>query len=167
MRDAIPHVRQAAVSAGRDPDALAFMLRTEIALAEVDGSERKALSRAKAIFALLAGFPGMERLYQVAGFDTQSIIAAVRAAMRIDDVLVRGGGFPELRRSGDLAAARAAIPDDYIRQLALIGGAAELAPRLVALQDLGVTCVSVAPPAEATSVRAWEHTLGTLRTCAA
>lgn len=163
LREAIPQVRQAAGSAGRDPDALAFVLRTEIALTDDDASERKALSRAKAIFALLAGFPGMDRLYQVAGFDTEAIIAEIRAAMRTDEVLARGGGFPELRRTADLTAARAAIPEEFIRSLALVGSAGELAPRLVLLQELGVTCVSVTPPAEARSVPAWEQMLGTLR----
>jgi 5,10-methylenetetrahydromethanopterin reductase len=166
ISEAIPGVRQAAVSAGRDPDALAFVLRTEIALVEDDASERKALSRAKSIFALLAGFDGMDRLYQVSGFDTESIITPVRTAMRTNDILARGGGFPELRRAGDLAAARAAIPDDYIRQLALVGNASALAPRLATLQALGVTCISVSPPAEATSVTAWEQTLEALREAA-
>lgn len=163
LREAIPQVRRAAVSAGRDPYGLAFVLRTEVALTNDDAGERKALSRAKAIFALLAGFPGMDRLYEVAGFDTRAIIADVRTAMRTDEVLASGGGFPELRRTGDLAAARAAIPDEFIRILALVGNAGELAPRLRALHELGVTCISVTPPAEATGVTAWEQLLGTLR----
>lgn len=163
LREAIPQVRQAADSAGRDPDGLAFVLRTEVALTNDDASKRKALSRAKAIFALLAGFPGMERLYQVAGFDTRAIIAEVRTAMRTDEVLTRGGGFPELRRTADLGAARDAIPDEFIRTLALVGSAEELAPRLRALHELGVTCVSVSPPGEATEVTAWGQLLGSLR----
>jgi 5,10-methylenetetrahydromethanopterin reductase len=163
QRQVIRHVRKAAISAGRDPDALAFILRTEITLADDDASERKALARAKSFFALLAGFPGMGRLYQVAGFDTEAIIAEVRAAMRTHEVLASGGGFPELRRRGDLTAARAALPDDFIRTLALVGNAGELTPRLASLRDLGVTCVSVMPPAEAGSLAAWERTLATLR----
>ena len=163
LGDSIPIARRAAVSAGHDPDALAFVLRTEIALTDDEADARKALSRARSIFALLAGFPGMARLYQVPGFDTESIVAGVRAVMRVDEVLARGGGFPELRRTGDLAAARAAIPDEYIRQLALVGSSSELTPRLARLHELGVTCVSVSPPAEATSVKAWAQTLGALR----
>lgn len=166
MRDAIPRVKFAAVTAGRDPDALAFVLRTEITMSEDAAGGRKALSRAKSIFALLAGFPGMARLYQVPGFDAASISGKVRAAMHTDEVLARGGGFPELRRSGDLAAARAAIPDDYIRQLALVGSASELAPRLATLRELGVTSVSVSPPTDATSQTAWKQTLEALRQAA-
>lgn len=165
MRDAIPQVRQAALAADRDPDALSFVLRTEISLTD-DVSERKALSRAKSIFALLAGFPGMERLYQVAGFDTDEIVANVRTAMRIDEVLTSGGGFPVLRRIGDLTAARAAIPDAFIRALALVGAADMLAPRMASLRELGLTHISVSPPAEATSVTAWRQLLETLREAA-
>lgn len=164
LRQAIPQVRQAAIAAGRDPNALAFILRTEIALAADDTSARKALSRAKSLFALLAGFPGMGRLYQVSGYDVEAIIAEIRAAMRIDEVLANGGGFPALRRTGDVAAARAAIPDDFIRALALIGCTDDLAPRLETLRGLGVTCVSVTPPAEAESVAEWQETLAGLRT---
>lgn len=164
LRQAIPQVRQAAVAADRDPSALAFILRTEITLTADDASERKALSRAKSLFALLAGFPGMGRLYQVPGYDVEAIIARVRAAMRTDEVLANGGGFPALRRTGDLAAARAAIPDDFIRALAMVGSADDLGPRLATLRELGVTCVSVTPPAEAGSVAAWQETLTVLRT---
>ncbi len=163
LREAIPLVRQAAITAGRDPDALAIILRSEITLTHDVASERKALMRAKSFFALLAGFPGMNRLYQVAGYDTEAIIAGVRAAMRTGNVLASGGGFPALRRTGDLAAARAAIPDDFIHALALVGSPGELAPRLAVLRDLGVTCVSVTPPAEAASLTAWEQTLAMLR----
>ena len=163
VREAIPHVRQTAAAAGRDPQALAFILRTELLLVEHSTSERKAISRAKSVFALLAGLPGMSSLYQVAGYDTDAIIAGVRAAMRTDEILASGGGFPALRRTGDLAAARAAIPDDFIHRLALIGSPVDLAPRLAVLRDLGVTCLSVTPPAEASSVAAWEQILGALR----
>lgn len=167
LREAIPLVRRAATAAGRDPDNLAFILRTEIALANDDASERKALSRAKSLFALLSGLPGMSRLFKVAGYDTSSIIAQVRAEMRTDEVLAGGGGFPALRRSGDLAAARAAIPDGFIRALAMVGTPAELTPRLATLQALGVTCVSVTSPADATSAPAWQQTLDALRRHAA
>jgi 5,10-methylenetetrahydromethanopterin reductase len=166
LRQAMPHVRQAATTAGRDPDTLAVILRTEITLVSDDAAEHKALTRAKSIFALLAGLPGMGRLYQVAGYDTEAMITEVRAAMRTDEVLASGGGFPALRRTGDLAAARAAIPDDVIRALALIGNADALAPRLASLQDLGVTCISVTPPADSASVTAWTQTLAALRDCA-
>jgi alkanesulfonate monooxygenase SsuD/methylene tetrahydromethanopterin reductase-like flavin-dependent oxidoreductase (luciferase family) len=163
LRQAIPLVRQATISAGRNPDALAFILRTEITLVDDDASERKALTRAKSVFALLAGLPGMSRLYQIAGFDSEAITAEVRAAMRTDEVLASGRGFPALRRTGDLAAARAAIPDDFIRALALVGSAQEVSPRLASLRELGVTCVSVTPPPAAESVTAWEQTLAALR----
>ena len=163
MRDAMPLVRQAAAAAGRDPGTLAFILRTEITLVDDNASARRALSRATAIFALLAGFPGMGRLYEVPGFDTEMIIAGVRAAMHTDEVLASGGGFPALRRAGDLAAARAAIPDEFIQELALVGNSRELAPRLAALQSLGVTCISLNPLPNATSATSWGQMLADLR----
>ena len=163
MRWAIPQVRRAASVAGRDPGMFAFILRTEITLVDHDSSARKALSRAKAIFALLAGLPGMGRLCEVPGFDTEAIITGVRTAMHTDEVLAGGGGFPALRRTADLAAARAAIPDEYIRALALVGTTEELSPRLASLRDIGVTCISVTPPADETSVTAWKQLLGALR----
>ena len=163
LRQSIPLVRKAALAAGRDPDALAVILRTEVTVTGDDVSERKALSRARSVFALLAALPGMSRLYQVPGHDTAAIISRVRAAMHTEEVLASGGGFPALRRAGDLATARAAIPDAYIRSLALVGSIEDLAPRLAVLRDLGVTCVSVAPPADAGSLAAWQQTLTRLR----
>ncbi len=163
LRQSIPRVKQAAISAGRDPAALAIILRTEITLAASAASEHKALTRAKSLFALLAGFPGMSRLYPVPGYDTDAIIAEVRAVMRTNEVLASGGGFPALRRTGDLAAARAAIPDGFIRALALAGSTEDLQSRLASLRDLGVTCVSVTPPPEAASAAAWTQTLAVLR----
>ena len=167
MRDAISQVKHAAITAGRDPNALTFVLRTEIALVADDATQRRALTRAKSLFALLAGFPGMGRLYQVPGYDTDALITAIRAEMRTEEVLASGGGFPTLRRTGDLAAARAAIPDDFIRALALVGTIADLAPRLATLRDLGVTCVSVTPPNDPASTTAWMELLGALRSAAA
>jgi alkanesulfonate monooxygenase SsuD/methylene tetrahydromethanopterin reductase-like flavin-dependent oxidoreductase (luciferase family) len=163
LSTAIPQAREAAITAGRDPDTLAFILRTEVALTADEASERKALSRAKSLFALLAGFPGMSGLYPVAGYDSWTVIASVRTAMRTDEVLSSGGGFPALRRTGDLPAARAAIPDNFIRSLALVGNLATLTPRLETLRDLGVTCVSVAPPSDPESMQAWEKLLAALR----
>lgn len=162
LRAAIPRAHAAAVAAGREPTALAMVLRTEVTLTNDEAARQKAQARAKSIFALLAGLPGMSRLYEVDGYDSEGIIAAVRAAMRTDETLAHGGGFPELRRRGDLAAARAAIPDAFIRELALVGNAQELAPRLARLQELGVTCVSVAPPARATEAAAWAELLSQL-----
>ncbi|MFT4038950.1 MAG: LLM class flavin-dependent oxidoreductase [Thermomicrobiales bacterium] len=160
---AIPLVRNAASAAGRDPAALAFILRTEITLSEDPASIARALNRAKAVFALLAPLPGMGSLFAVPGFDMAAIIGEVGRAMLTTEALAEGRGFPALRRTGDLGAARAAIPDALIQQLALIGDADTLAPRLIALQRLGVSCVSVAPPPDATSITEWRTVLKRLR----
>jgi alkanesulfonate monooxygenase SsuD/methylene tetrahydromethanopterin reductase-like flavin-dependent oxidoreductase (luciferase family) len=61
--------------------------------------------------------------------------------MRVDDVLARGGGFPELRRSGDIKAARALVPTDLVAQLAIVGTLDSVRSRLADLEAIGVTHV--------------------------
>jgi alkanesulfonate monooxygenase SsuD/methylene tetrahydromethanopterin reductase-like flavin-dependent oxidoreductase (luciferase family) len=159
LRQAIPRVRGAAVAAGRDADALAFVLRTEVVVVETASAERRAIDRAKTLFALVATLPGMDRLIASESFDVAPLLAEVRAIMRIEETLASGGGFPALRRRGDLTAAWAVIPDDLIRELAIIGPLPVVRAKLAALAALGVTHVGVAPPAEATSAEAWRRLL--------
>jgi 5,10-methylenetetrahydromethanopterin reductase len=167
LREAIPWVRSAAQAAGRNPDALSFVLRTSVIVVDDAQTERRALDRAKAIFSLLAPLPGMARLVRSAAYDTDAIVRDVAAAMRTREILAAGGGFPALRRAGDLAAARAAIPDALIRHLALIGPLPEIHDRLQRLAAIGVTHVGVAPPVDATSEDAWRTLLHDLSASAA
>jgi 5,10-methylenetetrahydromethanopterin reductase len=143
LADAIPRVRAEAAAAGRDPAALAFVLRTAVTLTD---DPAPALERQKTSIALINTLPGMDRLLATAGFDVPAILAEVRRLMRTEETLAQGGGFPTLRRAGDLAAARAAIPTDLVARLALVGPLPHLRPRLRHLASLGVTHVSVAPP---------------------
>ncbi len=121
LRQAIPRVRAAAMAAGRDPAGLAFVLRTTVAVADSPAAERKAIDRGKNLLALVSTLPGMDRLVRTEGFDVPALLDEVRVTMRTRDTLAAGGGFPALRRDGDLAAARALIPDDLIRRLGIIG----------------------------------------------
>ena len=82
--------------------------------------------------------------------------------MRTHATLAAGGGFPALRRNGDLTAARALIPDDLIRRLGIIGPLPVVRERLHNLGELGVTHVGVAPPEDATSVESWRRLLADL-----
>jgi 5,10-methylenetetrahydromethanopterin reductase len=159
LHQAIPRVRAAAVAAGRDPDALAFVLRTTVTVTNTPAEERKVLNRAKNLFALVSTLPGMGRLVQTSSFDAPALLRAVRVAMRTRETLSAGGGFPDLRRYGDLTAAHALIPDDLIRQLGVFGPLPLVKERLLTLGQLGVTHVGVAPPEDVTSGDAWRRLL--------
>lgn len=159
LHDMIPRVRAAAAAAGRDPASLAFILRTNVVVVDDPAAERKALTREKTLLALIATLPGMEQCVRTEAFDVTTILGRVGAAMRTRETLAAGGGFPALRRNGDLAAARQAIPDDFIRQLAIIGPLPDVRARLRALAALGVTHVGIAPPQDATSSDDWRRLL--------
>ncbi len=159
LYQAIPRVRAAAVAASRDPDTLAFVLRTTVTVTDTPATVRKALDRGKNLLALVSTLPGMGQLVQTAGFDVPALLSAVRATMRTTETLSAGGGFPDLRRYGDLIAARALIPDDLIRHLGVIGPLPVVKERLLALGQLGVTHIGVAPPEDATSGDAWRGLL--------
>ncbi len=165
LAEAIPRARAAARAAGHDAAALLFPLRTTVTVTtDADPDvERRARDRDKTLFALIATLPGMDRLVQSADYDVAAIVENVREIMQTEDVLAEGGGFPELRRQGDLTAARDAIPDGLIRQLGIVGPLPVVHERLRDLEALGVTHVGVAPPAEATSADAWRNLLASLR----
>lgn len=162
LREAISRVRAAAMAAGRDPARLAFVLGTTVAMVDIPDAERKAIDRGKNLLALVSTLPGMDRLVRTEGFDVPALLEEVRGQMRTRDTLAAGGGFPALRRNGDLAAARALIPDDLIRRLGIIGSLPVVRERLHALDALGVTHVGVAPPEDATSVESWRRLLADL-----
>ena len=163
LRQAIAIVRAAAMAAGRDPAGLAFVLGTTVAVVDTPDAERKAIARGKNLLALVSTLPGMDRLVRTEGFDVPALLDEVRVTMGTRDTLAAGGGFPALRRDGDLAAARALIPDDLVRQLGVIGSLPVVRERLRDLDELGVTHIGVAPPPDATSVESWRRLLADLR----
>ena len=159
LQRAIPRVRAAAVAAGRDPSAFAFVLRTAVSVTDTPAAERKALDRGKNLLALISTLPGMGRLVQTEGFDVPTLLGEVQTAMRTMETLAAGGGFPALRRDGNLVAARELIPDELIHRLGVIGPLSSVKERLLALWNLGVTHIGVAPPHDATSDETWRRLL--------
>jgi hypothetical protein len=103
------------------------------------------LERKKATIALIHTLPGMDRqlIGLEAEFDVAGILADVRRHMRTDEILARGGSFADLRRLGDLAAARAAIPTSLVDRVALVGPLDQIRPRLASYAALGITDVFV------------------------
>lgn len=159
LRTAIADARDAAAAAGRDPAWLVFAARAGVTVTD---DPEPVLERRKAQLALVNGLPGMDRLLDEPGFDVPAIVAAIRRHLRTEAVLAAGGGFPALRREGDLAAARAAIPTALVARLAVVGPLSHVRRRLAALRALGVTHVFVAPPGPGEPPEALAATLAAL-----
>ena len=143
MQQAIQTVRAAAVEAGRDPARLSFYARAAITITD---DPQLVYERRKSTVALIHALPGMERLLETGGVDVARIISEVRRAMRTDEILQAGGGFGDLRRGGDLAAARRAIPNDLMKELVVAGPVADVRARLEQFREIGVTHVFLAGP---------------------
>ncbi len=139
----IGDARQAASAAGRDPDRLAFLLRTHVFVTD---DPEPWLERQKNALALINTLPGMDRLVQVTGFDVPALMTGLRRVMRTADALEDAGGFAALRRHADFAAARALIPNDLMAQLAIAGPLDHVRARMRHLERIGVTHVSLPPP---------------------
>jgi 5,10-methylenetetrahydromethanopterin reductase len=149
MRSAVDTVRRVAATAGRDPEALDVYARTAITITE---DPEAIYEQRKATVAMIHALPGMEQLLVSERFDIEQIIADVRKAMRTEEILARGGGFGDLRRGGDLAAARRAIPTDLMAELVVAGSVGEVRERLRNLAEIGVTHSFLSsPPADATA----------------
>jgi 5,10-methylenetetrahydromethanopterin reductase len=141
MEQAVTTVRQAASDAGRDPSALSFYARSSVTITDdLEAHYRKR----KATVATIHALPGMEKLLISSTHDTDRIIADVRAAMRTEEILSKGGGFGDLRRGGDLAAARQAIPDSLMAELVVAGTVPQVRERLRHLTSIGITHVFLA-----------------------
>lgn len=136
LGEAIATVRTAAIVAGRDPVSLRFFARVALTITDDPAA---IYERRKATVAIIHALPGMERLLAAPGFDTAQVIADVRAAMRTDDVLARGGAFVDLREAGDLDAAKRAIPNALMEELVIAGTVPVVRQRLAELQAIGVT----------------------------
>lgn len=136
MRSAVATVRRSATAAGRDPAALHVYARTAITITD---DPEAIYEQRKATVAMIHTLPGMEQLLVSDRFDTERIMADVRTAMRTEDILARGGGFGDLRRGGDLAAAKRAIPTDLMAELVVAGSVESVRERLRELAAIGVT----------------------------
>ncbi|MDQ4044123.1 MAG: LLM class flavin-dependent oxidoreductase [Chloroflexota bacterium] len=143
MEMAIRDVCREAAEHGRDAQAMRFFARAAVTITD---DPEAVWQRRKVTVALIHALPGMERLLESPGFDTSAIMAEVRTAMRTAEVLELGGNFPELKRMGDMAAARRAIPDDLMRELVVAGSVGEVRERLRRFREIGITDVFLAPP---------------------
>lgn len=148
MGEAIASVRAQAEAAGRDASGLVFAARAAVTI--TDDPERVYEQR-KSTVAMIHALPGMERLLQSEGYDVDRIVADVRAAMNTEAILARGGGFGDLRRGGDLAAAKRAIPTALMRELVVAGSVDEVRHRLRRMREIGITHVFVAAPRPGTT----------------
>jgi alkanesulfonate monooxygenase SsuD/methylene tetrahydromethanopterin reductase-like flavin-dependent oxidoreductase (luciferase family) len=160
LTEAITRVRDAARNAGRDPAALAFFVNPAV---YVTDDPEPVLERKKGFVATVHTLPGMERLLSTPAFDVPAIVDRVRRAMKTDEVLARGGGFPELRREGDLAAARRAIPTELIAHLAAVGPISVIRNRLRTLAEIGATHVFLDRRGLPSDIAAVQALVGQLR----
>lgn len=145
MRDQIVKVKEMAAAVGRDPDAITFNARCQVTITD---DPEDLYEKRKTTVAMIHSLPGMERLLQSETHDIDQIMADVRHAMRVDDVLDRGGAFSALRREGNLDVAKAAIPTDLMAELVVAGDIASVRRQLTELADIGVTHVFLAAPKE-------------------
>lgn len=149
MRDAIRDVRRHAEEAGRDPSGFVFAARAQVTITD---DPEAIYERRKATVAMIHALPAMERLLVSDGFDVDRVIADVRAAMRTDEILSKGGGFGDLRSGGDIAAAKRAIPTDLMRELVVAGPLPDVRARLQQMREIGITHVFLATPKAGTRV---------------
>ena len=149
IRDQIASVKKTAAAAGRDPDQITFNARCQVTITD---DPESLYERRKATVAMIHSLPGMERLLQSDRYDIERIMADVRQAMKVDEVLARGGAFTNLRREGDLAAARAAIPTDLMSELVVAGDVPTVRAKLAVLAEIGVTHVFLAAPKDLDSL---------------
>jgi 5,10-methylenetetrahydromethanopterin reductase len=145
MRTAITLVKESAAKAGRDPERLHFYARSSITI--TDDLEHL-LEQRKATVAMIHALPGMEQLLASERYDIEQIIADVRRAMRTNEILERGGGFGDLRRGGDLMAAKRAIPTELMAELVVAGTIGDVRLKLAELGAMGVTHAFLARPAD-------------------
>lgn len=143
MKESIASVREEAERAGRDHTGFVFVARSQV---KVTDDPESVYEQRKGTVAMIHALPGMERLMEVDGYDTDRIIADVRKAMRTNEVLAKGGGFGDLRRAGDLDAARKLIPKALMEELVVAGSLPVVRARLQDMQEIGVTHVFLATP---------------------
>jgi len=160
MREAIATVRAAMAEAGRDPEGFVFAARSSVTITD---NPEELYEQRKNTVAVIHALPGMERLLVSPGYDIGRIIADVRAAMRTNTILAQGGGFGDLRRGGDVEAAKRAIPTSLMAELVVAGPLADVRDRLRRMHDLGITHVFLASPQPGTSAEALGELVASLR----
>lgn len=145
MKEEIPKVKAMAAAAGRDPEHLTFYARCQITITD---DPESIYEKRKSTVAMIHSLPGMERLLRNDTYDVEAIIANVRAEMKVDQVLEHGGAFSEMRRVGDVGAAKNAVPTALMAELVIAGDVPTVRQRLQQLEAIGVTHVFVSVPAD-------------------
>ncbi len=135
---AITSFKGAALNAGREVSKLPIFVHPSVTITD---DPEPVLERKKAMIAMVHALPGMERQLEVPGIDIHGVMERVRRHMRTDEVLARGGGFPELRRAGDLTAARREIPIALMNEVAVVGSIEHVRARLTQIRAIGATHV--------------------------
>lgn len=159
MNTVIHAAREAARNAGRNLADLEFIARPRIVV--TDDPERE-YERIKNAIAMIYTLPGMGRLIDVEGFEVEAILADVRRVMKTDEIIGKGGAFPELREAGDLTAARKLIPNDLVAHLTMIGTLESIRPRLAEYVAIGVSEIAWRVP-DLTRSLGWDASLSLLQ----
>lgn len=141
----IPEMRARLEGYGRDPDTFRFYFRTGITLTD---DPEPAIRYRKAVMSLLSPLPGMAQHIIHPDYDVPAIIDAIARAMSTREMLRQGGNFIDIRQNADFAAAREAIPDDFMADISYIGTAEDVRPKLEKLQAIGITHVFLRAPAD-------------------
>jgi alkanesulfonate monooxygenase SsuD/methylene tetrahydromethanopterin reductase-like flavin-dependent oxidoreductase (luciferase family) len=145
LRRSVTAFHQGALDAGRKIAELRIFASPGLTVTSSEAETEQVLEGKKTTIALIHALPGMDK--QLEGlepeFDIAGILSKVRRHMQTDEILERGGSFADLRRSGDLAAARKAIPLELVDQVALVGTLERVKPRLAEYAALGITDVFV------------------------
>ncbi|HEX6507945.1 MAG TPA: LLM class flavin-dependent oxidoreductase [Chloroflexota bacterium] len=123
VRWAVRHVEEGAVSAGRDPRDITIAAWLTVYL---DDERAGAAKRAREWLATMLSVPRQgELLLKHSGLDT-SVLDRIRTHYR---------AYPH---GGDLEAAAAHVPDEFVQQLTLIGDVAHVRERLQEYSQSGV-----------------------------
>ena len=135
MTRAIAHVREAAQEAGRDPDALRFVARPGLIVA----NDRTPVVRMyQRTLALISTLPGMAQGYAVPGWDVPAMVAEARAAL--GDALERANceGFTAIRSAPGFEQACAAFPEAFVLELGICGDIVHIRDKVCILRDVGI-----------------------------
>lgn len=133
---AIQQVKTVATAAGRDPSELAFVAHPGV---WVTDDPARVLRLRKRFVANVLALPGMDVLLQNPELDVPAIMREVRSAMKIDEILARGGAFRDLQNEGDIEAAVDAIPDALVERGSAVGSLPFVRQRIDDFAAVGVT----------------------------
>lgn len=147
LKRSVATVKAGAQAANRDPASLRVFATPNLTITRSNEDVEAVLERMKSTIALIHVLPGMSK--QLEGleseFDIEAILARVRRRMHTDEILARGGSFADLRREGDLIAARKEIPVELVDRIALVGPIEQVLPRLAQYAEIGITDVFADP----------------------